>query len=384
VDAGLAQQDTLLAQVEASADQAAASAGASYDTLSAEADRRQDAQEAESPTAQRGGWGGLGALWDGLTGWVADVRQWFINKLGERLGGLAFGVITGIAMIAVGALAVLALEALIVAVAGLFVAAEAAAAIGAVATVIIAVLAAVGLSVYARFSEFSEDNPEGPSFLQGLALFGLGIADLTGIPLIIEGIVGQRAFGRELTLAESWERIGLGSVFFLTGVASLVRIARVRGGKPKAPKLKEKAPKLEEKAPKVEENTPKVEENTPKVEENAPKVEENAPKVEENAPKVEENAPKVEEDNLQVRKGEQRRLLGLTREATVAELTGGTVSREKLSTAAGSTDLDVLGPNGELIMVGGPAKAKDLGNLGRNIKVYKEIASERGVKAHTR
>ena len=230
VDAGLAQEDTLLAEVKESADQAAASAGASYDTLSAEADRRQDAQEAESPTAQRGGWGGLGALWDGLTGWVADVRQWFIDKLGERLGGLAFGVITGIAMIAVGALAVLALEALIVAVAGLFVAAEAAAAIGAVATVIIAVLAAVGLSVYARFSEFSEDNPEGPSFLQGLALFGLGIADLTGIPFIIEGIVGQRAFGRELTLAESWERIGLGAVFFVTIFASFVRFVRLRGG----------------------------------------------------------------------------------------------------------------------------------------------------------
>ena len=46
---------------------------------------------------------------------------------------------------------------------------------------------------------------------------------------------------------------------------------------------------------------------------------------------------------------------------------------------------DVVGPNGELIMVGGPAKANDLGKLGQVIKIYQDEAIARGgvvVKAY--
>ncbi len=73
------------------------------------------------------------------------------------------------------------------------------------------------------------------------------------------------------------------------------------------------------------------------------------------------------------------------REQTVADITGGKVSGVKIKSGAGGTDVDVVGPNGELIMVGGPAKAKDLGKLGQVIKIYQDEAVARGgvgVKAY--
>jgi hypothetical protein len=47
----------------------------------------------------------------------------------------------------------------------------------------------------------------------------------------------------------------------------------------------------------------------------------------------------------------------------------------------GSTDIDVLGPNGEYINVGGPSKASDLGKFGRQLQILKKAAEERGVPA---
>jgi filamentous hemagglutinin len=42
----------------------------------------------------------------------------------------------------------------------------------------------------------------------------------------------------------------------------------------------------------------------------------------------------------------------------------------------GSTDIDVLGPNGEFIGVGGPAKAINLSKLGRQLQILKRAAEE--------
>ncbi len=47
----------------------------------------------------------------------------------------------------------------------------------------------------------------------------------------------------------------------------------------------------------------------------------------------------------------------------------------------GSTDIDVIGPEGNLIMVGGPAKAGNLSALGRVTQIYKGLAAERDVAA---
>ena len=73
---------------------------------------------------------------------------------------------------------------------------------------------------------------------------------------------------------------------------------------------------------------------------------------------------------------------GLARESQVAQEVGGTVSRQKLiAKGVGSTDLDVLGPAGEYIGVGGPAKAADLSRFGRQLQVLKEVAKQNGTVA---
>jgi hypothetical protein len=50
------------------------------------------------------------------------------------------------------------------------------------------------------------------------------------------------------------------------------------------------------------------------------------------------------------------------------------VSRNRIKTKYGSSDLDVEGPNGEYIGVGGPAKGHDKKELGKQLKILKEAA----------
>jgi hypothetical protein len=97
--------------------------------------------------------------------------------------------------------------------------------------------------------------------------------------------------------------------------------------------------------------------------------------------------------------------LGLSRELRVAESVGGRVTRvgkqdAKLYLPSGKpvvvkgkhlstlqypsklgVKIDVIGPNQELIVVGGPAKAINLGDLGGNLSRLKQLADAHGVKA---
>lgn len=97
--------------------------------------------------------------------------------------------------------------------------------------------------------------------------------------------------------------------------------------------------------------------------------------------------------------------VGLSRELHVAEMVGGRVAKVakndvKYDLLRGDpvrvkgkyydtlryplkegVKIDVLGPNGELIVVGGPAKAKELSDLGGNLKRLKELAAAHRVKA---
>ena len=66
----------------------------------------------------------------------------------------------------------------------------------------------------------------------------------------------------------------------------------------------------------------------------------------------------------------------------MADQVGGTRSGEIVRTTRGSTDIDVVAANGDLISVGGPSKAGNLGNLGRELRIYQEIATQRAVSAH--
>jgi RHS repeat-associated protein len=81
---------------------------------------------------------------------------------------------------------------------------------------------------------------------------------------------------------------------------------------------------------------------------------------------------------------------GLDRELRVAELTGGRVSRTgkklqdlEIRTTTGVARPDVIGPTGDLIAVGGPAKAKDLasGKLADRLIQLRLAAQENGVAA---
>jgi hypothetical protein len=56
-------------------------------------------------------------------------------------------------------------------------------------------------------------------------------------------------------------------------------------------------------------------------------------------------------------------------------------SVSSVSAYLGSTDLDVIGPNGELIGVGGASKAYEKGKFGRQLQLLKEEAKKRGVPA---
>ena len=81
-------------------------------------------------------------------------------------------------------------------------------------------------------------------------------------------------------------------------------------------------------------------------------------------------------------KGDLRRKLGEEREKKVAQILGGRVSRELIFRAEhGTTDIDVVAPNGDIVSVGGPGKIFDIPNLQRELILYKLEAIARGVKA---
>ncbi|WP_240159191.1 MULTISPECIES: hemagglutinin repeat-containing protein [unclassified Burkholderia] len=80
--------------------------------------------------------------------------------------------------------------------------------------------------------------------------------------------------------------------------------------------------------------------------------------------------------------GDLARLTGQQREEAVAKIVNGITSGEKVAVPGiGSTDIDVVAPNGDLIAVGGPAKANNLGKLGQELRIYQAIAGQRGVVA---
>ncbi|MER6049070.1 hypothetical protein ABT168_16720 [Streptomyces sp. NPDC001793] len=80
--------------------------------------------------------------------------------------------------------------------------------------------------------------------------------------------------------------------------------------------------------------------------------------------------------------------LGLKREEFIAKLVGGKVAKDSKGQDiriempnVGSSGLDVIGPNGEYIYVGGGAKAKNPSKFGTALKVNKYAADQAGVKA---
>ncbi len=167
------------------------------------------------------------SFWTWLDGVAQSVGTWFKETFGNWLGGLLFGVLEAMVISVVGCFAIGVL------VVGLVVAGVSAAAIG-VVVVVVGIVAGIGFGIYNRFQEYRAANGEGPGFWEGVGLVALGILDITGIPFIVEGIVGQRAFGAEMEDFERGERIGMGVFFFATMAASVVK--GLRGPQVKAPR----------------------------------------------------------------------------------------------------------------------------------------------------
>lgn len=120
---------------------------------------------------------------------IASMRSWLKDKLGDIAGGIVSGLI-------------LSIPALLIA-GGLLLA-------GPVGWGVLAALLVVGIGfgIYSRFTEYAADHDgHGPGWGDGTLLVLLGIADITGIPYIVEAAVGQRAFApRPMTTFERWER----------------------------------------------------------------------------------------------------------------------------------------------------------------------------------
>jgi hypothetical protein len=143
------------------------------------------ASEAESLAAQHQG-EQVQRLFDSF---IASMRSWLKDKLGDVAGGIISGII-------------LSIPAILIAVVLL--------ASGPVGWGVLAALIAVGIGfgIYSRFTEYAADHGgEGPGWAAGTGLVVLGILDITGIPYIVEALVGQRAFSpKPMSTFERWER----------------------------------------------------------------------------------------------------------------------------------------------------------------------------------
>jgi hypothetical protein len=111
-------------------------------------------------------------------------------------------------------------------------------------------------------------------------------------------------------------------------------------------------------------------------------------------PAEEEELPVVQPIDSPWTLSDPRHQKGADRETRVAELTGGTVVGEyggrglEISGPSGKSDVDVIGPNGEFIAVGGPGKAGNLEvttdkleETKTRLNVLMEAAAEQGVRA---
>ncbi|ACY13411.1 hypothetical protein Hoch_0795 [Haliangium ochraceum DSM 14365] len=217
VDAALAEQAANQAQTQSKKQQAQAQIGQKYDALRGEAESRSSSEQ-QSRRGQRGFWGSLVAGWNRLT---SVVKRWFAAAFGDWLGGFLYGLLSTLASLAVviGGLLLIAATGPI----GLIVA------VGLAVTLLVG---SAGVGIYSRFQAFQAENGRSPGFGEGVLLTLLGIADITGVPQIVEGIAGRRAFsnGHTMTRFEAGENVG-------TGIAQLAAIIfgirSLKGGRAK-------------------------------------------------------------------------------------------------------------------------------------------------------
>jgi hypothetical protein len=101
----------------------------------------------------------------------------------------------------------------------------------AIISAVVLVVVVIPMMVYNRILEYEQDNPgKEIGVWTYIGLGALGIADVTGIPFIIEGIVGQRATGGELKGWDRGARLGQGVTMLGMLVFGAVRFFKGRAG----------------------------------------------------------------------------------------------------------------------------------------------------------
>jgi ElaB/YqjD/DUF883 family membrane-anchored ribosome-binding protein len=154
----------------------------------------------------------LGELPSKMNAAAADVASQYDGPWYSRVGNFLLGALKAIAIVA----AVLVVAAVIAVIAiALGVSAAVLATIAAVLVVVALVVVAV-VGIYSRWQEYRAIQGMDPDFWTGLGIVVVGILDITGIPSMIEGISGKKAFsGKELTDFERGET-------FTNGLLSLI------------------------------------------------------------------------------------------------------------------------------------------------------------------
>jgi hypothetical protein len=264
VDEGLVELDAKVAEAEAEMGSAVQTIGSRYDSLKSEAEHRSNEEHSLLPRV-RGSW------WDSVTGFfsdlIASVQQWFIDTFGEFWGGLIFGILAAVVMVIVGIVVIKILAALIAC--GIL-----AVKILGIVLAVVVVIGVLYLAVTNRWEEYRQDhNGEDPGIWAKIGLGLLGVADLTGIPFLIEGFVGQRVTGGKLEGFARGERIGMGLVFFVASFALLGRflLRKLRARPPAPPERPARPP--ERPPPEAERPPPEAERPPPEAERPPPEAE---------------------------------------------------------------------------------------------------------------
>jgi hypothetical protein len=209
VDTAGADQQTHVGTFTSKQRDAGGQLDAKHDQLKAEADNRSQADQAQNAAQSQ-------TFLDWLLpkSWTDAIKHWFASAFGDWWGGFLWGVINALLVVAV-----VVAVCLIFPVAAPFI-------VGGL------LIAGAALGIYSRFKTYEAyHDGNGPGFWSGLALVGLGIADITGIPSIVEGCVGGRAFnnGHPLSPFDAGESVGSGLVNLL---ALIIGGGRALRGKP--------------------------------------------------------------------------------------------------------------------------------------------------------
>ena len=255
VDAASSEQQTNLDSIEGRKSSAVSEISSEYSTLQSEGDSRSQQQQTEGQPFLD---------WILPASWTKAIKDWFANTFGNWLGGFLYGIISALIglVIIIGILAAIAF----------FFTPFAALLVG----IGILVVAAI-VGIYSRFKMFAAYNGRGPGFWEGTALVVLGILDVSGVPQIIEGLIGARAFsnGHKMDDFEAGENVGSGIVqliaiiFAIRGAKGAVKPGEVKPPEVKPPEVKPGEPVPPETKP-PENKPPETKPGEPKPDEGGP------------------------------------------------------------------------------------------------------------------